>query len=115
MNKNLKSVEQPFKTPNLSELDHDVMSMALNSFINTVEDSRMTYLVKCFKKSGFKFETRYELEHFLKTRCHLERYENKLIILRADGMIIAQWWDTVEVKHEDNKVTAIFGKPPRNQ
>lgn len=76
-------------------------------------------LIEC----GFTFETESdgELFNFLSTRCEIEYYEaTKLMVLRADGRFICQWYDTFDIQTEFDpqnpltvKSTMTYGNPPK--
>lgn len=114
MNKRYELVKNKFETPDDLKLDYGVLHSVINSCSSNIASAREGQLIQRLKECGFEFETRQELEHFAKTRCQLEVYSNKLNILRVDENIIAEWWDTVEIKQEGEKWTAIAGNPPSN-
>jgi hypothetical protein len=75
------------------------------------------------REHGFTFETDSdgELFNFISTRCKIEYYEStKLMVLRADGHFICQWYDTFDIQTEFDpqnpftiKSTITYGKPPK--
>jgi len=108
-------IYQPkFETPKLPELDYGVLHSVINSCSQNIASAREGQLIERLKECGFEFKTKQELYNFAKERCEVEIHANKLNRLKVDGKVIAEWWDTVEIKHEGSKVTAIAGNPPSN-
>lgn len=114
MNKRYELVENKFETPDDLKLDYGVLHSVINSCSSKIASAREGQLIERLKECGFEFETKQELYDFAKERCEVEIHANKLNRLKVDGKVIAEWWDTVEIKHEGNKVTAIAGNPPSN-
>jgi hypothetical protein len=114
MDKKYKVVQRQIETPNLSELKYGVLHSVINSCSSRIASEREGQLIARLKECGFEFETRQELKHFAKTRCQIEVHLNKLNTLRVDEKIIAEWWDTVEIKQKSEKWTVIAGNPPSN-
>ncbi|MEM6737421.1 MAG: hypothetical protein AAF620_15275 [Bacteroidota bacterium] len=69
-------------------------------------------LIEELAKNGFTFDHRAQLEQFLKTRGELEVYPNKLNILRVDGKIVCEWWNTLKVDRDENSIAVTIGVPP---
>jgi predicted GNAT superfamily acetyltransferase len=96
----------------LNEVKNRTIHSIINSCSSKIASAREGQLIERLKECGFEFKTKQELYDFAKERCEVEIHANKLKILKVDGKVIAEWWDTFEIKHEGNKVTAIAGKPP---
>lgn len=114
MNKRYELVENKFETPDDLKLDYGVLHSVINSCSSKITSALEGQLIERLKECGFEFETRRELEEFAKTRCEREIHANKLNRLKVDGKVIAEWWDTVEIKQDGEKWTAIAGNPPSN-
>jgi hypothetical protein len=65
------------------------------------------------KENGFEFENKADLMLFAMTRCTLEVYPNKLNILRADGKIICEWYDTHRFEKNGDVFSVIIGENPK--
>lgn len=114
MNKKYEYVEREIEDLNLQVPDYGALHSVINSCATNIARARERQLIERLKECGFEFETKKELYDFAKERCEVEIHANKLNRLKVDGNVIAEWWDTVEIKHEGNKVTAIAGNPPSN-
>jgi|GEM_PF-4784927 len=96
----------------MAELAYNKVSELRTSMVQQTIKSREDQLLGKLKENGFEFENRMELVHFLKTRCLLERYPNQLNVLRVDGRILCEWWETVRYENDGSKFTCIIGEPP---
>ncbi|HAH24936.1 MAG TPA: hypothetical protein DCL77_14480 [Prolixibacteraceae bacterium] len=95
-----------------SPLDYSMIQECNQRLISDVISKRDEELIARLKDKGFEFDNRFDLGLFLKTRCRIEILGKKYR-LYADDQIIAEWWDTVEITMEENKVTAIYGNAPK--
>ncbi len=91
---------------------YDFLHSVINSCSNQITEAWEQQIINKLEDNGYKFETRQELEEFAKTRCNLEHHPNKLRRLTVDGLIICEWWDTLEITEKDGKYTSIKGNPP---
>lgn len=65
---------------------------------------------------GFTFNNRSEFIDFIKTRCTLQAFPDKLNVLLVDGKPFFKWYDTIdtqiEVTENGVKSTVTLGKIP---
>lgn len=71
-------------------------------------------IIDLLKAHGHEFETRAELEAFIKEHCRREIYPSGLNLLFLDNVQIVQWWDTFEIEQTGEKFTIIAGREPKN-
>ena len=102
------------KTPdiNINYPDYDFLHSVINSCSEQITRAMDKKITDALEANGYKFETRQELEEFARTKCNLEHHTNKLRRLTVDGLVICEWWDTLEVTEKDGKYTAIKGNSP---
>lgn len=96
----------------LDSNSYDFLHSVINSLSEQMTRAWDEKIIERLAANGYKFETRQELEEFAKTRCTLEEHPNKLRRLTVDGLVICEWWDTLEVTKKYGKYTAIKGNPP---
>jgi|GEM_PF-4130583 len=96
----------------LKQLAHTYTTMVINEVIKAREDQILNIL----KEHGFEFKNRIELAQFAKSRCTVEKYPNRLNVLRVDGEFICDWWDTSRFVNDDPLTfSVIIGEAPGEQ
>ena len=123
----LADLQAAFKTP--EDFKREILNMPSPAIISDMiptqseryNKTRENQIREKLKENGYTFETETpgELFIFLSTRCRIEYYEQtKLIVLYADGKLITQWYDTIDIQTnfdpETQSVKSIltYGKPP---
>lgn len=94
----------------------DYLEQAQKDFIDEIYNKRELQVLSALKDHGYVFKNKMEYNHFLKTRCDLMIPNNsKKRILKVDGKVVIEWWETVRFKQDGNTFTCIVGEPPENE
>lgn len=107
----LKQIELP-EMPEEYKNAHDMIQNVMSRHLQEIAQKREDQILQKLSEHGYTFKHKSELEHFAKTRCVLEKYDNQLRILRVDGKIICEWWETSRFEQKENVMTVIVGEPP---
>ncbi len=74
---------------------------------------REEQIKEALKSHGYEFKSEQELHNFAKTRCTIEKYPNKLHVLKVDNTYICEWWDTISIStHDRSEFKVIAGQAP---
>lgn len=94
----------------------DMMQEINKSLMSDLSSKKDDMLIEALEKAGHKFETKAHLYNFIKTRCEINSFHNKLNILLVDGVSVFEWWDTITTNYDSEKniFTATMGLPPSN-
>ena len=88
-----------------------IMQKAFQEILQKREDQ----ILEKLKENGFEFENRAQLLEFAKNRCELLCMDNKLRVLKADGKVICEWWETSRFENDGQTFTCIIGEAPASE
>lgn len=110
----LTQIEPPEEYKNIYRITEELTKKHIREVVKKREDQ----ILQKLSEHGYTFKNKLDLEHFAKTRCVLEKYDNKYRVLRVDGKIVCEWWETSRFDQKTEKdgtykFTCIIGEPPK--